>query len=163
MDVTEERLLKLLSELQDRQQFWKMHDFEPYGWQKQFINASKDNRQLLAMTGNRCGKTFTGGYIMACHLTGLYPDWWDGHKFDKPINAWAAGISTDTTRDILQSELLGQWNDPMKFGTGAIPKELITQTVNKPGVPYAYQSVLVKHVSGGTSTLSFKSYEMSQD
>lgn len=100
---------------------------------------------------------------MACHLTGNYPEWWDGERFDRPVNCWAAGISTDTTRDILQSELLGQWNDPMKFGTGMIPKELVIQTVNKPGVPFAYQSVLVKHVSGGTSTLTFKSYEMSQD
>lgn len=162
-DSTQERLLKALEELKDRQKFWRINFFNPYGWQEKFINASKDNKQLLAMTGNRCGKTHTGGFIMACHLTGLYPDWWDGHRFDKPVNAWAAGISTDTTRDILQSELLGQWNDPMKFGTGMIPKEMIIQTVNKPGVPFAYQSVLVKHVSGGTSTLTFKSYEMSQD
>lgn len=115
------------------------------------------------MTGNRCGKTYTGAYIMAVHLTGLYPDWWEGHRWDRPIEAWAAGISTDTTRDILQSELLGKWNDPMKYGTGMIPKELIVDTVNKPGVPGAVQAVLVRHVSGGVSTLAFKSYEMSQD
>jgi hypothetical protein len=117
----QERLLQALAELKDRQKFWKIKSFEPYGWQEKFINASATNKQLLAMTGNRCGKTYTGGYIMACHLTGLYPDWWDGFRFDKPISAWAAGISTDPTRDILQSELLGQWNDAMKFGTGAIP------------------------------------------
>lgn len=163
MELQEEKLLTLLAELQGRQKFWKIKDFEPYGWQEKFISLSKWNRQLLAMTGNRCGKTYTGGFIMACHLTGLYPDWWDGHRFDNPIQAWAAGISTDTTRDILQSELLGQWNDPMKFGTGAIPKEMILETINKPGVPGAYQAVLVKHISGGTSTLVFKSYEMSQD
>ena len=162
-EVTQDRLIKAIRELKDRQKYWAMNNFVPYGWQEKFINASHWNRQLLAMTGNRCGKTHTGGYIMACHLTGVYPDWWEGHRFEGPINAWAAGISTDTTRDILQSELLGQWNDPMKFGTGMIPKELIVQTVNKPGVPYAFQSVLVKHISGGTSTLSFKSYEMSQD
>ena len=162
-DSTQERLLKALAELKERQKYWKLNFFKPYGWQEQYINASKVNKQLLAMTGNRCGKTHTGGFIMACHLTGIYPDWWDGHRFEGPINAWAAGISTDTTRDILQSELLGQWNDPMKYGTGMIPKELIVQTVNKPGVPFAYQSVLVRHISGGTSTLTFKSYEMSQD
>jgi phage terminase large subunit-like protein len=163
MDQTEEKLLQLLEELKERQKYWKIKQFEPYGWQREFIELSLDNKQLLAMTGNRCGKTYTGGFIMACHLTGIYPDWWEGYRFDRPIQAWAAGISTDTTRDILQSELLGQWNDPMKFGTGSIPKELIIETVNKPGVPGAYQAVLVKHVSGGTSTLVFKSYEMSQD
>ncbi|WP_460917518.1 terminase large subunit domain-containing protein, partial [Staphylococcus aureus] len=64
------------------------------------------------MTGNRCGKTYTGAFIMACHLTGRYPEWWTGRKYDRPVNCWAAGISTDTTRDILQSELLGDWKNP---------------------------------------------------
>ncbi len=159
----QERLLNALAALQERQKYWRIKDYKPYGWQTQFINASKDNKQLLAMTGNRCGKTFTGAFIMACHLTGLYPDWWEGHRFDRPISAWAAGISNDTTRDIIQSELLGQWNDSSKEGTGAIPGEFIQDTYIRPGFPGAKQSVLVKHISGGTSTLDFKSYEMSQD
>lgn len=163
MDMSQERLLQLVTELQERQKFWKIKDFTPYGWQMKFIEASSTCSQILAMTGNRCGKTFSGAAIMAIHLTGLYPVWWVGRRWDKPINAWAAGISTDTTRDILQSELLGDWKDPMKFGTGSIPKELIVELVNKPGVPGAYQAALVKHVSGGISTLTFKSYEMSQD
>ncbi len=86
-----------------------------------------------------------------------------GRRWDRPITAWAAGISTDTTRDIIQSELLGDCNDHSAFGTGMIPKEMIIELVNKPGVPNAYQAVLVRHISGGTSTLVFKSYEMSQD
>lgn len=162
-DTTQERLLKAMQELKDRQKFWTLKFYDPYGWQKEFITESHKNSQLLAMTGNRCGKTYTGAFIMACHLTGLYPDWWEGKRWDRSIEAWASGISTDTTRDILQSELLGKWNDPSRFGTGMIPKELIVDTVNKPGVPGAVQSVLVRHISGGTSTLGFKSYEMSQD
>lgn len=163
MDITQERLLQMVQEYQERQKFWRMKFFSPYGWQKTYITESHKNQQLLAMTGNRCGKTYTGAFIMAVHLTGLYPDWWEGHRFEGPIEAWAAGISTDTTRDILQSELLGDWRNPEKFGQGMIPKELIVETVNKPGVPGAFQSVLVRHISGGTSTLDFKSYEMSQD
>lgn len=158
-----ERALALLKELQERQKFWKIKQYKPYGWQEQFINASSNAAQLLAMTGNRCGKTYTGAFIMACHLTGLYPAWWMGRKYDRPIEAWAAGISTDTTRDILQSELLGKWSDPSRYGTGAIPKELIQDTVRREGKPGCVQTVLVKHVSGGTSILTFKSYEMSQD
>jgi phage terminase large subunit-like protein len=163
MDSTEERALQLIKELSERQKFWKIKHYSPYGWQERFINASSNCTQLLAMTGNRCGKTYTGAFIMAVHLTGLYPVWWLGRKFDSPIEAWAAGISTDTTRDILQSELLGDWKNPEKYGTGAIPKEHIIETINKPQVPGAVQSVLVRHVSGGISTLDFKSYEMSQD
>lgn len=158
-----ERALALLKELQDRQKFWKIKQYSPYGWQEKFINASSSASQLLAMTGNRCGKTYTGAFIMACHLTGLYPEWWMGRRYDRPIEAWAAGISTDTTRDILQSELLGKWSNPEAYGTGAIPKEMIIETVRREGKPGCVQTVLVRHVSGGTSILTFKSYEMSQD
>jgi phage terminase large subunit-like protein len=159
----QERLLQAMQELKDRQRFWRMKFFNPYGWQNTYITESHRNQQLLAMTGNRCGKTYTGAYIMSVHLTGLYPDWWEGKRWDRPIDAWAAGISTDTTRDILQSELLGPCHNPDAFGTGMIPKEHIIDTVNKSGVPNAVQAVLVRHVSGGISSLVFKSYEMSQD
>lgn len=162
-DLAEERLLQLVLELKERQKFWRLKEFSPYGWQKEFLAASSTCQQILAMTGNRCGKTYTGAAAVAIHLTGLYPEWWIGRRFDTPIEAWAAGISTDTTRDILQSELLGDWKNPEKYGTGAIPKELIVDTVNKPQVPGAIQTVLVRHISGGISTLDFKSYEMSQD
>lgn len=161
--TNQERALALLKELQDRQKFWRIKQYSPYGWQEKFITASSTCAQLLAMTGNRCGKTYTGAFIMACHLTGLYPDWWEGRRYDRPIEAWAAGISTDTTRDILQSELLGKWSNPDAYGTGAIPKEMILDTVRREGKPGCVQTVLVRHVSGGTSILTFKSYEMSQD
>lgn len=162
-ELSQEKLLQVMQELKDRQQFWKMKTFVPYGWQLKFIEASSTCAQVLAMTGNRCGKTFTGAYAMACHLTGIYPVWWTGRKWDHPIKAWAAGISTDTTRDILQSALLGSWEDPEEYGKGMIPKELIVGTHNKANVPGAVQAVVVKHTSGGNSTLFFKSYEMSQD
>lgn len=161
--TSDERILQLIQEMKARKKFWRMNDYKPYGWQEQFINASSTCAQLLAMTGNRCGKTFTGAYIMACHLTGLYPHWWMGRKYDRPIDAWAAGISTDTTRDILQSELLGDWKNPEALGTGAIPKEMIIDTVRREGKPGCVQAVMVRHVSGGISSLLFKSYEMSQD
>lgn len=157
------RLAALLRESEDRVRFNSLNYFEPYPWQRQFVEASLTNQQLLAMTGNRCGKTRIGAIIAAAHATGIYPEWWTGKRFNKPIKAWAVGASTSTTRDILQSELLGAWDDPNAFGTGAIPKSCIYGTVNRIGVPGAYEVVQVKHVSGGISTISFKSYEMSMD
>mgnify|MGYP001407550826 CR=1 FL=1 len=45
----------------------------------------------------------------------------------------------------------------------AIPKELIVGTpLRQPGVPNAYQSLQVKHISGRNSKLIFKSYEQYQ-
>ena len=63
-------------------------------------------------------------------------------------------------RDIVQAELLGSPDDPEAFGSGAIPKKLITKTERKPGVPNAKSVALIRHVSGGNSSLFFNAYEM---
>lgn len=157
-----ERLKKLIAAEEDWKRKNKLKFFEPYDWQKKFMYASKENRQKLAMCANRIGKTFTGAAELAYHLTGKYPDDWEGHRYDKPINAWACGVSNVTTRDILQLELLGQPDDPTALGTGAIPAEDIIDTTRLPGVPNALQSATIRHVSGGVSRLGFKSYEMGE-
>ena len=56
----QERLLLLMQELKQREKFWKIKKYKPYGWQKSFIDASTNCAQLLAMTGIRCGKTYNG-------------------------------------------------------------------------------------------------------
>ena len=59
------------------------------------------------------------------HVTGRYPEWWEGHRFKKPILAWAVGNTSDSTRKVLQKELLGTSNAKMReeVGTGSIPKK----------------------------------------
>ena len=59
---------------------------------------------------------------LSYHLTGLYPEWWEGKVYHQPITAWAGGVSNETTRDIVQVELLGSPDDPEAFGSGTIPK-----------------------------------------
>jgi hypothetical protein len=39
--------------------------------------------ERVFMAGNRVGKTVAAGTEIAYHLTGEYPDWWEGHRFDK--------------------------------------------------------------------------------
>lgn len=160
-----ERLITLLREKAFRKAHTVIDDYKPYEWQKEFLAASEGNAQSLLMAGNRTGKTFTGAAAMSYHLTGLYPDWWEGRRYVKPINAWAAGVSNSKTRDIVQMELLGQPDDPTRKGTGAIPLDCIVDTVRLPGIPNAIQSVIVKHYNAkgrydGNSRLGFLSYEM---
>lgn len=160
-----ERLLSLLKQKKFREEHTVIDRYEPYFWQKRFLDSSMNNAQILLMCGNRTGKTFTGAAGMSYHVTGLYPDWWEGRRYYKPIRAWAAGVSNAKTRDIVQSELLGTADDPMLFGTGAIPLEHIVSTTRLPGVPNAFQSVIVKHYNeqgkyDGNSRIGFLSYEM---
>lgn len=120
------------------------------------IGAGLTHRERLFLAANRVGKTEVGAYELTHHLTGQYPQWWHGKRFNGPIEAWAAGDTNISTRDILQASLLGPPSAP---GTGFIPSHLIHHQARKPGVPDAVQSVWVKHVSGELSTLEFKSYD----
>lgn len=162
------KLLELLKEQEKREKYNRLKFFDPYDWQKEFMAASATNRQKLAMCANRVGKSYTGAAELAYHVTGLYPEWWEGHRFTKPIKAWACGKTNDSTRDVVQSELLGDALDPDAFGTGAIPLHCIGDRVRKPGVPNALSAVLVKHHDengkfDGWSRIGFMSYEMGQD
>ena len=126
-----------------------------------YFKAGARYRERLMMAANRIGKTESiGGYEMVLHMTGKYPAWWEGRKFDQPISAWAAGDTGKTTRDILQMKLLGP---PGEFGTGLIPKADLIKTTAKAGVAEAIEVITVRHASGGESRLTFKSYDQRRE
>lgn len=116
------------------------------------------------MAANRVGKTEgVGGYETTLHLTGEYPPWWDGRRFDGPISAWAAGKNNETTRDIVQDKLFGrvEGSGPSKHfsGTGLIPGDAIGDVGWRGGFADLASTVRIKHKSGGYSSLGLKSYE----
>ncbi len=155
-----EELHELLQEANKRGEENRLKYFKPYPYQVEFIKKTKDNAQVLLMAGNRVGKSEIGAFSMACHLTGRYPDWWEGRRFDQPISAWGAGETNETTRDIVQHLLFGPPDFPDARGTGYIPKDCIIHTTRKPQIPNALSNGVVKHVSGGYSRIAFKAYEM---
>jgi phage terminase large subunit-like protein len=111
------------------------------------------------MAGNQLGKTIAGSFEWGMHLTGRYPDWWEGRRFDQPGRFWAAGETRVSTRDTIQKLLVGEPEKEEEWGTGAIPGDAIVDTNRAMGVANALDSVIVKHVAGGSSTLLFKAYE----
>ena len=157
------RNLELLREQKKRIRFNRIDQYDPYPYQQKFHDTSKDSNQRLLMAANRIGKSYCGAAEMSFHLRGMYPEWWKGRRYDQPITAWAGGVSNETTRDIVQAELLGSPDDPDAFGSGAIPKNYIIKTERKPGVPNAKSVALIRHVSGGNSSLHFKAYEMGHE
>ena len=112
------------------------------------------------MAGNQIGKTFCSANEIAYHLTGLYPKWWIGRKFDAPTVGWAAGVTSESTRDTLQRLLIGRAGH---HGTGAIPARLIDSITSARGVADSIDTVMVRHKGGGLSQLSFKSYERGRE
>lgn len=136
---------------------------ELYPKHLEFFKAGAIHNERCFMGGNRTGKTITGSYETALHLTGEYPDWWQGRRFDSPIEAWAAGKTTETTRDIVQHKLFGDLTheDGRKrfTGTGMVPLSHIGDLTWKPGLPDLCDLAKIRHVSGGWSKLGMKTYQ----
>jgi phage terminase large subunit-like protein len=107
------------------------------------------------MAGNQLGKTLAGGFEVAMHATGRYPDWWQGRRFDKPTVGWACGVTGEVVRDTVQKILVGRTGQE---GTGAIPKDAIVELVSARGIPDLLDTIRVKHVSGGVSIIGLKTY-----
>lgn len=150
-------LVAVLAELKRRQDRNKLSRYKPYQKQIIFHNDSAQYRERLFMAGNQLGKTWSSAYEIAYHLTGLYPDWWQGKRWNRGVTGWALGESMESTRDTLQRLVLGR---PGEWGTGSIPADcIIGEPKRAQGIADSVDMVLVRHVSGQISRLYFKSYE----
>jgi phage terminase large subunit-like protein len=127
---------------------------ELYPKHLEFFAAGTQFKERLFMAANRVGKTVSGAFESVCHLTGRYPDWWQGKRFTRATDGWACGTNSQTTRDVVQGILLGK-----SSGQGMIPAEAIVYTVAGRGITGSVETVWVRHVSGKNSKLGFKTYE----
>lgn len=133
--------------------------FTPYAKQLEFYGRGRTDRERLLMAANQVGKTYCGAFETAIHATGLYPEWWPGHRFNRPIDVWVGSDTGETTRDTVQKNLLGPPADRENWGTAALPADAIIKAHMRQGIANAVDTVAVKHVSGGTSYIGFKSYD----
>ena len=135
----------------------KLTRYKPYPKQREFHALRV--RERLFVAGNQLGKTLAGAAETSMHLTGEYPDWWDGRRFDKPVIVIAGSESSELTRDGVQRLLVGPPDREDEWGTGFIPYGAIRDRTRKMGVANALDTVTVAHSSGGFSTLYLKSYD----
>lgn len=130
-------------------------------------NGYPKHQERLYLAANRIGKTETAGFEVRNHLTGDYPKWWPGYRFDHPNHWWAAGDTMLTTRDIIQRALLGPHEGiPLKKYEGMIESHLIESVTRKSGgVTNCVDTIYVQHVekvhgAPALSSLQFLSYDM---
>lgn len=157
-EITQEGLKKL-QRLAHEKKYNKLAFYKPYPKQELFHSLSATKRERLFNAGNQNGKTLAGAFEMAMHLTGRYPDWWTGRRWTRAIRAWAAGEGALLVRDTVQKLLCGEAGVDEAFGTGAIPRECLLDKSMGKGITDAYDSIQVRHISGGISILRFKSYD----
>lgn len=146
----------LLQEKANRKKQNRLADYKPYCKQKEFHAGGASHRERLLMAGNQLGKTLSAGAELAMHLTGNYPEWWEGRRWSRPVVAWVASETMEVSRDAAQRILLGRETDR---GTGMIPGKLLGDARPYPNVAGACSKVHVRHATGGWSVVIFKSYD----
>lgn len=142
--------LALVAEKERRNSFKRWELYQPYPKQAEWLNWNVPIKTIFG--GNRIGKTYTASYEMVCHLTGVYPVWWTGKRFFRPIKAWCVAVTYKQLREVMQVELLGDLKSA--YGTGMIPKDLIVDKSMAQGVSDTIDTIWVRHVpTGGVSIL----------
>lgn len=144
----------------------KLEAYRPYSKQAEFHSAGRTHRERLLMAGNQLGKTLCAGAEVAMHVTGRYPDWWEGYEYKHSTPWWVSGVTSEATRDNPQRILMGRNGN---WGTGMIPHDaLIGEPAMRRGVVGAIDSVRVRYggggdIQGGESSVGFKSYDQGRE
>jgi len=159
IDAKVQELLDGLQLAVDRRVYRRKDFFEPYLKQEEFCDLGGVYRERLLSGGNQSGKSDIGAYEFACHVTGEYPEWWMGKRFENNVVCWACSTDTTSQRDVIQKKLLGEFEK----GTGFIPRENILETVVGHGTGGALNQMRVRHKSGGTSIITFKNYTQERE
>lgn len=143
----------------DEMKYNALKYFRPFDYQKRFYATgnSSDRRGILA--ANRIGKTVSTCYETAYHLTGEYPDWWVGKRYEKPVTVFVAGESWQQTAMVLQNELMGAADGKLnaQIGSGSIPRHsIVFETMRCEGPNII--ACEIRHVSGSCSRIVFGNY-----
>ena len=120
------------------------------------INATAKYNQVCMIGGNRTGKTELLAHMFSAHLTGDYPEYWEGKKFDCPINAAIYAVNNRQLREGVGKALIGGVDESV-LGTGQIPKDRIIKVERIQGSGGFADYVTVRHSSGGVSKCMFYS------
>jgi len=160
--------IRIREEISRRYNYNALSRYKPYPKQIEFHKAGALHHERLLCAGNQCGKSLSAAAEMAIHLTGRYPDWWEGATFNKPITMWASGVTGESTRDNPQRLLVGPPAVKTDWGVGMIPGECLIETNLAMGIKNALDSVVVRWGGGGDiqskhSILGFKSYEKGRE
>lgn len=170
------QLFEDLQKLEDYQKWNKLKFVFPetgpyrrelYNASMNIMAAGKDHRFRCFAGGNRTGKSFWLATEIAYHVTGEYPEWWDGRILKKPRAAWIICESGKLWRDSLQKLLFGESGE--EIGTGLLPLAEknngvgITNYSALEGTSGGIGSCIIKHKKGHTVQIVIKTNEMERE
>lgn len=122
--------------------------YTPHPKHLQFHNLGLHAKERLFLAANRIGKTMACSLEVCMHLTGNYPDWWMGYRYDHPVNVWVGGI-TEKEINILERRYFDG-------DIGELPWLHPSLVLYKNKTKHQYE---IRHGTGGTSLVTFKTYQ----
>lgn len=156
--AAKEKLQELVVAVQEDMRYNQLKYFRPFEHQLRFFKTGQSDRRGI-LAANRIGKTVSTCFETAMHLTGQYPEWWKGKRFNRAITAMVAGEGWTQVALVLQNELLGTPDVKLheSMGTGAIPRNCIVMDTMR-GDGANCLGIEIKHTSGENSYLLFANY-----
>jgi len=156
--AAKEKLQELVVAVQEDMRYNQLKYFRPFEHQLRFFKTGQSDRRGI-LAANRIGKTVSTCFETAMHLTGQYPEWWQGKRFNRAITAMVAGEGWTQVALVLQNELLGTPDVKLheSMGTGAIPRNCIVMDTMR-GDGANCLGIEIRHASGENSYLLFANY-----
>jgi phage terminase large subunit-like protein len=157
---------KMLSNVDYLRKYRRLGFYKPHPKQLEFHNLMATERCLRA--GNQLGKTHAGSAQLTMDALGWYPSWYEGFRFDQPAKierpyeflGWAACTTSTTTRDGVQTKLLGDIRQADGLGTGLIPLDnIVGRPTMSRGISDFVDTITLRRESGGTALIRLKTYE----
>lgn len=134
-----------------------------YDWQHRFNAATKTYSSCMLMAANQVGKTRTGTIIDAHHLTGDYPEDWEGFELAGNVTVWLLGYSGEKVRDLLQNKIFGRLNTVTReLEGGLVTPDKIIDYKSMSGTPGACREIRVRRKDGGIAVCQLWSYSQGQ-
>jgi phage terminase large subunit-like protein len=158
---------KLYTEAEYRRRYRRIDFYKPSPKQLEFHNTVA--RETMLRAGNQLGKTTAGAAQLTFDALGLYFPWYQGRqylappKIERPFSflAWAASSTSTTTRDGVQTKLLGDVRQRDGLGTGMIPLDnIVGRPTMARGISDFVDTVNLRREVGGSAVIRFKTFEM---
>jgi hypothetical protein len=156
---------KMLTNIEYLKKYRRLSYYRPHQKQAEFHNLHAP--EFCCRAANQAGKTTAGAAQMTMDATDWYPSWYQGRKFETPLIerpyqflGWACCTTSATTRDGVQTRLLGDIRQADGLGTGLIPLDAI---VGRPtmarGISDFVDTITIRRDSGGRGLIRLKTYE----
>ncbi|SRR6266536_429813 len=159
---------KMLTNAEYLKKYRRIGFYRPNAKQRDFHNLPQ--RLTATRAANQVGKTTCGAAQMTFDALDWYPEWHTGPRhhiprIERPFEflGWAASPTSQTTRDGVQTKLLGDIRQEGGLGTALVPLDnIVGRPTMSRGISDLVDTITLRRETGGRGLIRFKSYEQAR-